>query len=43
MKVKLVDVIEALNFGNDETHHFYSIKTEEVHFGGLRMKFMNWA
>lgn len=21
MKVKLDDVIEALNFGNDETHH----------------------
>jgi hypothetical protein len=40
MKVKLVDVIEALNFGNDETQHFYSIKTEEVLFGDLRM---NWA
>lgn len=30
MKVKLDDVIEALNFANDETHYFYSIKTEEV-------------
>lgn len=30
MKVKLNDVIEALDFINDETQYFYSIKTEEI-------------
>lgn len=30
MKVKLNDVIEALDFVNDETQYFYSIKTEEI-------------
>lgn len=30
MKVKLNDVIEALDFQNDETEYFYSIKTEEI-------------
>lgn len=30
MKVKLNDIIEALNFVNDETQCFYSIKKEEI-------------
>lgn len=30
MKVKLNDIIEALNFVNDETQYFYSIKKEEI-------------
>ncbi len=30
MKVKLNDVVEALDFVNDETQYFYSIKTEEI-------------
>lgn len=30
MKVKLNDVIEALDFVNDETKYFYSIKAEEL-------------
>jgi hypothetical protein len=30
MKVKLCDVIEALNFTNMETQYYYSIKTEEI-------------
>lgn len=30
MKVKLDDVLEAINFANDETEYYYSIKTEEV-------------
>ncbi len=30
MKVKLNDIIEALNFVNDETRYFYSIKKEEI-------------
>ncbi len=30
MKVKLADVLEAMEFANDETEYYYSIKTEEV-------------
>lgn len=30
MKVKLNDVVGALDFVNDETQYFYSIKTEEI-------------
>lgn len=30
MKVKLNDIIEALDFVNDETQYFYRIKTEEI-------------
>ncbi len=30
MKVKLEDVIEAIDFANDETEYYYSIKTEEI-------------
>lgn len=30
MKVKISDVVEALDFANDETEYFYSIKTGEI-------------
>lgn len=30
MKVKINDVIDALDFVNDETQYFYIIKTEEI-------------
>lgn len=30
MKVKLTDIVDALEFANDETQYFYSIKTEEI-------------
>lgn len=30
MKVKLEDVLDAIDFANDETEYYYSIKTEEV-------------
>lgn len=30
MKVKLNDVMDALDFVNNETQYFYSIKTEEI-------------
>lgn len=30
MKVKLNDVLDALDFVNDETQYYYNMKTEQV-------------